>query len=268
MYVFAIVTAGSRLEGVAPEHEHALRSILQHMKSTFFEANAALNLFNKVRDDESAKSLSEAEEARDSGIERWQREQAARRSLETEVSAAALAAGETLDEDELGFRVRFTEMQRAWSEGKIPRQITGPYEFILARSFLFALDKFEKYLAVLKQADGAPQQLAAEHQRLLAAFPDLRGVRNSAHHAEDRARGQVRGRPIALKPIVSPSMYAPNGGLMVMSSLENSRYGETMEDGHYGQVEVSIESLEKLGAVLGAVLASFNWSGSKTIEPY
>jgi len=39
---------------------------------------------------------------------------------------------------------------------------------------------------------------------------------------------------------------APNGGLLILNSLNGAKYGSTMADGHYGEVDVSPESMERL----------------------
>lgn len=66
--------------------------------------------------------------------------------------------------------------------------------FIYARAFLYAMDAFDKFLTVLSKTIGAPPETAQLSTRMNEHFPDLRGIRNSAQHPEDRARGvRVRG---------------------------------------------------------------------------
>jgi len=50
-------------------------------------------------------------------------------------------------------------------------------------------------------------------------------------------------------------IHAP-GGVLALNNLNGSRYGSTMNDGHYGEVDVSPESMEKLRCILGDVLGS------------
>ena len=72
-------------------------------------------------------------------------------------------------------------------------------------------------------------------------FPDVRGVRNTAQHLEDRSRGLGAGRsprPLVLQPVENFLVNAP-GGALVLDALIGNRFGCTMADGHYGEVEIS-----------------------------
>ncbi len=76
----------------------------------------------------------------------------------------------------------------------------------------------------------------------------------------------MRGAKIDLKPIDNTLVKAP-GGVLMLNCLNGSKYGSTMADGHYGEVDVSPESMERLQSVLIEVLNCFNWSGPKRHLP-
>ncbi|MXF14398.1 hypothetical protein FQ010_27010, partial [Escherichia coli] len=86
------------------------------------------------------------------------------------------------------------------------------------------------------------------HDQIGKDFPDLRGVRNSTQHREDRARGLGVGRepkPLNLQPISNTFINAPQGAL-ILNNLNGTKFGSTMSDGHYGEVDISPESLSKM----------------------
>lgn len=94
-------------------------------------------------------------------------------------------------------------------------------------------------------------------------------MRNTAQHLEDRSRGLGSGKspkPLDLKPIDNNFISAP-GGVLVLNSLNGSKYGSTMADGHYGEVDVSPESMSHLQEILNNILGSFKWHGSKQHKP-
>lgn len=154
-----------------------------------------------------------------------------------------------------------------WSQGRVPRELHHNVVFIYTRAFLYAMDAFDKFLTVLSKTAGVPPEIAHLSNKMNKHFPDLRGVRNSAQHQEDRARGLgVRGAKIDLKPINNTLVKAPGGALM-LNCLNGSKYGSTMADGHYGEVDVSSESMERLQSVLIEVLNCFKWSGPKRHLP-
>ena len=142
--------------------------------------------------------------------------------------------------------------------------------FIYARAFLYALDAFDKFLGVLAKEANVPEEVAKFHAQIAEEFPHLRGVRNTAQHLEDRARGLGAGKspqPLDLKPITNSLINAPDGGVLALNCLNGSRYGSTMSDGHYGEIDVSPESMERLQKILEGVLQSFKWRGPKRHAP-
>ena len=97
-------------------------------------------------------------------------------------------------------------------------------------------------------------------------FPDLKDVRDSFHHLEDRLRGMDRNKkPLQLKPIEWNGISAPNGGLVL--SLRASCIGGYDNDGRFGFVEVTAASMEKVRNILGMVFEFFSWIGEKQVEP-
>ena len=88
------------------------------------------------------------------------------------------------------------------------------------------------------------------------------------HHLEDRARGLgTGGKLLDLKPVNNALASGNNVKLLAMNCLIGNKYGATMADGHYGEIDVSPESLQRLQKILQATLEAFRWSGSKQHEP-
>ncbi|WP_419207036.1 hypothetical protein ACN08N_19845 [Photobacterium leiognathi subsp. mandapamensis] len=89
---------------------------------------------------------------------------------------------------------------------------------------------------------------------------------------EDRSRGLGAGRrgqppqPLELKPIDNGMVKSENGALM-LNCLNGTKYGNTMADGHYGEVDVSPASMEALRSVFQRLLEAFPWKGPKVHLP-
>ncbi|MGI8732394.1 MAG: hypothetical protein ACR2LM_03715 [Pyrinomonadaceae bacterium] len=188
-----------------------------------------------------------------------QRRSEIRRAIEQEREAAMVR--DSWDEIHFETEVRFKREQ--WSSGRVPREFEHNRPFIYARAFLYALDAFDKFLGVLAKEPNVPEQIAEFHAQIAESFPHLRGVRNTAQHLEDRARGLGTGRErLDLEPVTNNLIYAPSGGVLVLNNLNGSRYGSTMSDGHYGEIDVAPESMQQLQRILEGVLRSFQWRGS------
>lgn len=161
-----------------------------------------------------------------------------------------------------------------WSMGTWPRAYMPRRQVQHARSFLYALDQIGKTLKKLER-EQLPPTVTARIAELVRAWDDapalrdLRGVRDSSHHPEDRMRMQDRhGKKISLKPISTGSFYAPNG-MLTRECFSDDYFGSTMSDGHHGQVEVSQATLVAVQSIVQAVFqAPWEWAGHEHWEPW
>lgn len=258
MFVYEIVIPGTWLDYDDRDWAFKIQNMLRSMESQFFDANASLNLFLGAL--QASPSVADrADWERDS-----QRRSEIRRAIERE------RGSETTYEDwvNISFEVDVVFKREKWSSGKIPREFSQCLPLIYACSFLCALDAFEKYLGVLSKEENVPEQVVSFHSQMAKDFPSLRGVRNSVQHPEDRSRGLGTGnKPLDLKPIENEFISAPGGGVLVLNCLNGTRYGSTMADGHYGEVDVSPASMERMQDILQGILTSFKWHGSKRHAP-
>lgn len=260
MFVFEIVTPGTWLDYDDRDWSWNIQNQLRSLESQFFEANAALNLF------------ANAQSIRPSFADRanWERDSQRRSEIQRAVEQERGGFQSRGDWNEIHFEAEVRFKRETWSNGSVPREFEHNLPFIYARAFLYALDAFEKFLCVLANEPNVPAEVATYHQKVAEVFPHLRGVRNTAQHLEDRARGLGAGRnpqPLDLKPIDNGFISATGGGVLALNCLNGSRYGSTMSDGHYGEVDVSPESMRHLQQILEGVLSSFKWRGPKQHAP-
>jgi hypothetical protein len=257
MHVFEITVPGSRLDYPDRRWCFDIEGMLYGLQSQFFDANVALNLFQERR------GLPMDHGRR----ENWETEVARRAQLTEEVQRE-LGCALTYETATQIYEEASLRMKRErWRQGQVPDALDRPIVFIYARAFLFALDNFDRFLAVLAKQPNVPGSLAGLSASIGTTFPHLRGVRNSTHHLEDRARGLGSGgKPIALQPVSTPEIHAP-GGALITNSLMGDRYSCTMDDGHLGEVEVTPESMETLRQLLQSVLDAFTWSGPRQHLP-
>lgn len=260
MLVFEIVTPGTWLDYDDKDWSWKIKNQLQSLESQFFEANTALNLFVD------AQSFRPSFTDRNNNVRDSLRRSEIQRAVEQE--RGEFSSREDWDAVRFEADVRFK--REKWSNGGVPREFEYNLPFIYARAFLYAIDAFEKFLGVLAKETNVPEEVAKLHAKVHEEFPQLRGVRNSAQHLEDRARGLGAGKspqPLDLKPITNNLINAPGGGVLALNCLNGSRFGCTMADGHYGEIDVSSESMQRLQRILESVLQTFKWRGSKQHAP-
>lgn len=260
MFVFEITTPGTWLDYEDSDWSWRIQNQLRSLESQFFEANAALNLFFHSR----------AVRPSFANRDNWERDSERRSEIQRAVEQERGVTMSCDDWEAIRFETEIRFKREQWSNGRVPREFEHNHPFMYARAFLYALDAFDKFLGVLAKESNVPAPIAAFHAQIVKAFPDLRGVRNTAQHLEDRARGLGSGRepkPLDLKPIANNFINAPGGGVLVLNSLSGTRYGSTMSDGHYGEIDVAPEAMQHLQAILEGVLQSFKWRGPRQHAP-
>ena len=258
MYIFEIIKPGTWLEHHDRESSWEIEGILRSIEGQFYEANLALNMFlHSIQRDRPSHSSEE-----------WEAD-AKRRSEIRQSIEAKYDSHDHSKWDEMNLEVEILFKREKWQAGKMPREFEHNQSFMHARSFLYALDSFDKFIKVLKNQPNVPKILSDLHNEIGQAFPNLRGVRNTSQHMEDRSRGLGAGRnpkPLELKPIDNQLVRSENGALM-LNCLNGTKYGNTMADGHYGEVDVSPESMEALHSIFQKVLDAFTWKGPKSHLP-
>ena len=261
MFIFEIIIPGTWLDYDDREWTWKIERQLDSLQSQFFEANLALNLFLSAQ---SSRASSYSKDVWDADSKRRQE---IRQILEEEYTKQGKSYWDS--HHEIYLETEIILKREKWQQGIPPREFEHKIVFIYARAFLYALDAFDKFLGVLSKEENVPEVISELHKKISDIFPDLRGVRNTAQHLEDRSRGLGSGKspkPLDLKPIDNNFISAP-GGVLVLNSLNGSKYGSTMADGHYGEVDVSPESMSHLQEILNNILGSFKWHGSKQHKP-
>jgi hypothetical protein len=76
----------------------------------------------------------------------------------------------------------------------------------------------------------------------------------------------VAETPIVAQPIVSNVIHAPGGGVIVLDMLDNNRYGGTLADGAYGEVEISAASVASAQQLIQQVFDAFSWRGPVNMD--
>ena len=157
--------------------------------------------------------------------------------------------------------------REAWQQGKLPRTYQDRLPTHHAHSFLLGIDGTAKCLDTLAKKHGAPSGVRRAREDFYEFFPDLREVKNSVAHYEDRVQGLQYGQPIPTKPVVNyPMVHAPNGAMMI-DCLSNDRFFTTMRDGEVGEISVNRISLRAATYAVQQVIVAFDWVGAPSHHP-
>ncbi len=260
MCIFELVLPGTHINFIDRELSWKFEHLLYHLESAFYEANISLNLFEA----EVSKQTRGGGFSREKLIDDFKKRQAMEEEVRREFGLQPYERHE-----EVMFEADARIKREKWRSGQIPTSHRNQLISIYAKSFIYALDTIDKFLGVISKEEGAPAGVADAQALMGKYFPDLRKVRNSAQHLEDRARGLGAGKqpkPLDLKPVDNGFVSAPQGALM-LNNILGTKYGCTMADGNYGEVDVSVESLKNLQIIVQSAFNSFDWLGIRQHLP-
>ncbi|MEJ8326050.1 hypothetical protein WKI40_23250 [Kosakonia sacchari] len=252
MYVLELHCKGSLVSVTDENRRHELQSILTSLIDCFFEANTSLNLFNNELENKHKKISFDALEIKSS----WEE----RRDRLIEIEKEIQVKYDTCDYDSHGrmlYEANVILKKEEWSREIPPRQMNHNRIFIFAKSFLYSLDTIREILRVISENENASSERVEIFKSMDASLPELREVRNSAHHLEDRIRGIGKHKK---------KISLQSSGL-VLNNLVGTKYGCTMADGDYGEVDVSSETLEIVQKIVQRALDSFEWIGEPNHFP-
>lgn len=234
-----------------------VQNLLRLIESEFTEATLALNLFNNERHQFEPHSE-----------EQWHKDMERRQQLRFKYEKQHdVQAFNFENHEEISNLVEIELKREKWAAGESPKRYKHARAFLYAKSFLNNLATLGRLLKVLSNTKGVPVNIRYISKKFFNFFPQLREVRNSAQHIEDRGRGLGSDRkPMDLKPVNNQAIKS-DGGVLILNQLNGNRYGNTMADGHYGEVEVSSDSLKHVQECIQRVIDSFKWKGPKSHYP-
>lgn len=252
MYILELVKPGDCLDYQDRDLAEKFECLLNHLESAFYDANIALNFFLLELSNGTSKITSEQ-----------CRQEFEERKIIHEQVCQEYGELTHANYDKISFEVDRRFKIEKWKNGELPKSHQHRIKFMHARSFLYALDAIEKFLKVISKEEGRPQLIADLHLQLKSDFPDLKRVRDTSHHLEDRARGldaQKVPQPLKLKPVNTDFIVSSQGAL-ILDNLHGTKYGCIMANGRYGEVDVSLDSLLKVRTIIQNVFDAFEWGG-------
>ena len=118
---------------------------------------------------------------------------------------------------------------------------------ISAREFVLSLDAITKLLSTLDRYLNPPDSvplLVAEYVRM---FGDLKHIRDSVAHIEDRGRGRDRHQRAIQVPI------------LVLGSFIERRFEFTAEDGNHYGIEITRDTVLSARNILQGIINAYSW---------
>jgi hypothetical protein len=116
-----------------------------------------------------------------------------------------------------------------------------------AKEFVYSLDAILKILKVLSKQPNIPDTVLNLISQYKASFCNLKHIRDSIAHIEDRGRALDKDK----KGIAST--------LIILGTINKSRFEYTASDGNCYGVDISEATLLSAHTILQAIINAFNW---------
>jgi hypothetical protein len=237
------------------------------LENAIVEANVALNMFDQAQATSRAPRDIKSEFEARAEISHQVQEELFPDGVFPELTPGTFPNADFFLEYEKRNSLIHAEVQlRMLRSGFLPWAFDNKPQFILAKSFIHALDLFGKFLGDIAEDVCAPDGVTDTRTKYFKALPDLQEVRNSIQHAEDRSKGMHRSKKIDIKK-VDESKFPIDGAALVKSALINKKFVLTMADGHYGAVDITADSLLVMRDSLLEVYSAFEWTGGAQVFP-
>ncbi|QQN35675.1 hypothetical protein JHW33_03245 [Rahnella aceris] len=260
MYILELTKNGSFLDDKEEGWASDVAPLLRQIEVSFFEANVALNLFERHKSAQDPFLT----------LEQFRLKQKRRRELGS-IVRQEWSLDEHEDYKNVIFEVDVRLKREEWQNGLYSNTLRIAEIYIYSKSFLYALDTIAKLLDVIHEVKKDHKKIKELKERISTNFPTLKKIRDSSHHVEDRVRGLGRKnkgvhKRLELQPIDNDFIKAP-GGALAINNLNGTKFGTVMADGNYGEIDVTLETLLTFQSIVQETLDSFEWIGDKVHLP-
>jgi hypothetical protein len=256
---YFLVFPGSQLALPGDETRGRVDSLLVLLSNSLTEAALALGLYIDTQQRERVDMAAEIVRAdRD-------REEilSIKRRIREELGSPANLSAEQVTYMELEVRKR--RLQAAFDRGQLPGAYVHQLPFVHAKSFLNAIWMIKSAFFQGKHLGPIAKQSAEADNAIIAAIPALKGVRDSASHADERIQRLAKGKPIpASTQVLSPSIAIG----FIVDSLINHNITYTSPDGQHGQVPVTRETFDLCVRVSQDFINKLPWRGYQRLQPH
>lgn len=262
LFVAELIQPGTWLDGFEGEERRDVAMLLFWTTSCLSDAALSLSMFVASRE-----QPPESEALRRQALEDQEERRQIRNRVEGEIGSLPHCEdwSEWLQEVEYRAEVEFNRAR--WARGKPPDEYLHRLPFVHARSFVTALDGVQKGLRGLAEIEPVSENLQDILDRLEQDVPALTDLRNSIQHGEDRLRRKgPGGKDIEPEPIETPEIRTA-GGAVVYDNLSGHRYGCTLADGTFAEVDVTSGTLLRVRDAVQEAMDDFQWSGPRQMLP-
>lgn len=237
MFILSITPPGIAIDYSHPKLDE-IKALLSCMEDHFYEANVALNEF-LIADQEYNERFAVPPSQHLKDIEK--------RKAELHRKYDNHPAFENKTPEVIEEFIDGIIKDEQWRKYKGPDRFLNIRVILNAKSFIYALDGFEKCLKKMNDIDENENRIEI-HGKFKIHFPEVLAVRDSAHHLEDRVRRKTREKKI-------------DTDVLMLNGLIGNNFLMTKSDGNLGNVNISQESLRALKGIFDEVLNSFSWHG-------
>jgi len=230
-----------------------ISSLLLMAESKLIEATIALTYFDKIRSVTSSEFSSY----------QWEKDASDRKKIENEI----IVLNKNISFEDLYYIVDIELKRKKWRDGKIPNSYKHQIPFIYAQIFLSSIDTICKTIESISKLNSAPQVVEDILNDIDILLPKIKKIRNTTQHLEERVvKKGPYGKKIKLRPI-NNGVIKSDGGVLILNSLCDNNFGQTLDDGSFAEIKVDIHTLVHVRDAIQKTINCFQWHGPRRHIP-
>ncbi len=184
----------------------------------------------------------------------WQRSVELNRRAVSEARRRYESSIHLMEQIEVAELARQVKLEWALAAGKLPDGWAHTQAFAAAKGFISSLNRTHRLIAALQQFPESEAASKVGTALIDSALPDLKGVRDSNEHTEDRAMRRAFKKEIPV-PALHPKLErVVSRDIWIESTLVNSTFLTPTAAGTMGSIEIASESLDVIVQAFQSVL--------------
>jgi hypothetical protein len=157
-------------------------------------------------------------------------------------------------------------LKARWDADEFPRDYFDRLQELHAQTFIAALARLRRTIGCMAKLDtgDAKRKIIDAREKFDVALPNVKHIRDSVEHAEDRLRGLDKDKkPMTVGPIENERFKAARGGLIAAGIMDMARrhYGWTADNGSYVEVEVTYGAAADAAEIVQSIFNAIPWKG-------
>src|SRR6185295_18677437 len=147
-----------------------------------------------------------------------------------------------------------------------PEEYVQRLPHLYARAFLDAVYRIFIFLRRIADVPQCSEGARRAIEKFTEHFAQVKDLRDSSAHVDERIQGLERGRQIHVRPVDKPPIVVGSARVFLSEVLGNNRLMSTAANGECVELEISRETMTSIRVHIQAVIDELPWTGDPVVR--